>query len=199
MHRTHHELGKMEALDTMSHLESLIAELGSRDPVTCQHARYDLVKLGEAAVGSLIQALQERRDQVRWEAAKALVDIASPAAAPALVTTLWDENSGIRWLAAEALIALGPDGVAPLLKGLIDHARAPFLCEGAHHVLSELTNGPLREVVSPVLAALEGPAPEDRAPVAAYAALEVLRRRGQQHPATAASDSRRHSGTCGGA
>ena len=156
-------------------LDSLIAALASHDPATRQHARHALVRLGEQAVSSLLEALRDQEDKVRWEAAKALVDIASPKAAPTLVAALRDEESGIRWLAAEALIALGPDGFAPLLQGLVDHSGSVFMREGAHHVLHELVAGPLAELAAPTLAALEGPAPEDRAPLAAYASLETLR------------------------
>jgi HEAT repeat protein len=160
---------------TALRLGSLIAALASRDPTTRQHARHTLVRCGEKAVNSLIKALRAPEKQVRWEAAKALVDIASPKAAPVLVATLRDEEGGIRWLAAEALIALGPYGLEPLLQGLVDHPGSPFMRAGAHHILHELVPGPLSELVLPVLAALEGPAPECRAPVAAHAALETLR------------------------
>jgi HEAT repeat protein len=135
-----------------------------------------LVSIGEGAVSSLIKALQDREDQVRWEAAKALVDIASPKAASALVATLRDEEGDVRWLAAEALIALGADAIEPLLQGLVEYPGSPFIRAGAHHVFHELVPGPLEELVLPVLVALDGPAPEDRAPVAAYESLEALRK-----------------------
>jgi|GEM_PF-1137209 len=161
-------------LTTLS-LDSLIAALASRDPATYRHARQTLVRIGEGAVSSLITAMKDREDQVRWAATKALAEIASPKAAPALVSVLQDEEAGIRWLAAEGLIALGADGLEPLMQGLVDHAGSSFMREGAHHVLYELIGGPLSKLVSPVLAALDGPAPEDYAPVAAYASLETLR------------------------
>jgi len=157
-------------------LESLVGALASHDVATRQNARRALVSIGERAASLLIKALQDRQDQVRWEAAKALVDIASPKAAPALVATLQDGEGGIRWVAAEALIALGPDAVKPLAQGLVDYPGSPFIRAGAHHILHELVPGPLQELILPLLAALEGPAPEDRAPVAAYASLEALRK-----------------------
>jgi len=176
MNEKQRKLDDGENLHRTANLDSLIAALASHDPVTRQHARQTLVSIGEGAVSPLINALQDREGHVRWEAAKALMDIASPAAAPALVATLRDEDSSIRWLAAEALIALGPDCLDPVLQGTIEHSDSIFMREGAHHVLRELVSGPLAELVSPVLAALEGPAPEDRAPVAAYESLEALRR-----------------------
>ena len=178
----HRELNDKKDLQAARDLDSLIASLASHDQATRQHARHTLIGIGEGAVSPLIKALQDREDQVRWEAAKALVDIASPKAAETLVAALRDEESGIRWLAAEALIALGPDGFEPLLQGLVGHSGSLFVREGAHHVLHELAGGPLAELASPVLAALEGPTPEDRAPVAAYASLETLRK--GQRPAS---------------
>jgi HEAT repeat protein len=153
-----------------------MAALADHDPTTRQEARRGLVSVGEEAVGPLITALHDERTQVRWEAAKALVDIANPRAGPALVATLRDEDSGIRWVAAEALIAMGPESFEPLLEGLIDHSGSSLMLGAAHHVLHELVGGRLNDLVLPVLAALEGPAPEDRAPVVAYAALATLRR-----------------------
>ncbi len=176
MYETQRQPNDRKDLHPPMSLDSLIAALASRDVATCQNARHTLVGIGEKAVSALIEALHSREDQIRWEAAKALVDIASPRAATALVATLRDEEGGIRWLAAEALIALGPDALEPLLQGLVDNPGSSYMCEGAHHVLHELAGGPLAEPVSPVLAALEGPAPEDRAPVAAYASLEALRK-----------------------
>jgi HEAT repeat protein len=175
MYETQRELNDGQDLPTDWRLDSLVAAFASHDVATRQNARHALVSIGEGAVNSLIKALQDRQDQVRWEAAKALVDIASPKAAPALVVTLRDEEGGIRWLAAEALVALGPSGLEPLLQGLIDNSRSPFIRAGAHHILHELVPGPCAELVLPVLVALEGPVPENRAPIAAYAALATLR------------------------
>jgi len=174
MFETRHEQVNEKDMHTDMGLDWLMAALASRDPATRRHARHALVRLGEGAVPSLIKALHDRRDQVRWEAAKTLVDIASPAAAPALVTTLRDQESGIRWLAAEALIALGPDGLEPVLQGLVAHSSSAFMREGAHHVLHELAGGPFDTLVLPVLTALDGPSPQDRAPVSANESIEAL-------------------------
>lgn len=175
MYEAQCELNGMGEHDTGRSPESLVAALASPVVATRQNARRALVRVGEKAVNSLITALRAAENQVRWEAAKALVDVASLKAAPALVATLQDEDRGIRWLAAEALIVLGPGGLEPLLQGLVDHPGSPSIRSGAHHILHELVPGPLTALVLPVLIALEGPAPEDRVPVAAYAALETLR------------------------
>lgn len=185
MYESHQATTNGQSHLTPLSLDSLISAFASHDPATCRHARQTLVRFGEDAVDALTKALEDRKAQVRWEAAKALVEIASPRAAAALVTALRDEECGVRWLAAEALIALGPDSIKPLLQGIVDHSGSPFLREGAHHVLRELVDGPLTDLVTPVVTALRGPAPEDRAPVEAYGALQRIRQRDWPMPVEA--------------
>jgi hypothetical protein len=81
--------------------EALITSLGSHDDVVRVKARHTLVSLGKAAVPSLIVALKNKNDLVRWEATKALGEIGDPESAPALVRGLEDEDFDVRWLAAE--------------------------------------------------------------------------------------------------
>jgi HEAT repeat protein len=91
-------------------IDLLVVELGNKDGFVREQARLLLVYIGEPAVVPLIEALSDRRKQVRWEAAKALSDIADPASAPALVEVLKDRVFDIRWLAAVGLIAIGRAG-----------------------------------------------------------------------------------------
>jgi hypothetical protein len=156
-------------------VEALIVDLAKHDATVRESARRRLASIGWAATPALIQALADKRTIVRWEAAKTLVDVADPLAAPALVATLEDEDSGTRWVGAEALIALGRDGLESLFWALVQRSDSIWLCEGAHHVLHELREGKLSDIVMPVFTALDGPAPEDAAPVAASEALDKLR------------------------
>ena len=78
----------------------------------------------------MVELLKHPDHEVRWEAARALGEIADPRAAPALVVTLEDEGFDIRWLAAEGLIALGPVGLAPLLEALAEKANSVYLTGG---------------------------------------------------------------------
>jgi HEAT repeat protein len=153
-------------------------DLASRDGTARQRARRDLVLLGDAAVPALTRALGARSSRLRWEAAKTLVDIADPRAARALVTCLEDDNAGTRWVAAEALLALGEDALVPVLERLIDRSESVRIREGAHHVLHEVTGDSPSPALAAVLAALDGPAPEDVTPVAAAAALAALQAAG---------------------
>jgi HEAT repeat protein len=155
-------------------IDELINQLTSRQFALRRHARETLVRMGERAVPSLIKSLSGRNSQLRWRVAKALIEIGDPRAADALVACLDDKDAGTRWVMAEAVIALGRDALAPLLRALIARSDSFAVLEGAHHVLHQLPRGPDREILHPVLIALEGPAPADAAPVAAAEALEKL-------------------------
>jgi HEAT repeat protein len=141
---------------TVRDIQSLVHDLSNRDGLARQTARRSLVAMGEAAVAALAAALKDRNCDVRWEAAKALAEIASPRAGPALVRALNDRNFGVRWLGAEGLIALGLQGLPPLLRALVEDPDSTWLREGAHHVLSYLADQGLRDTVGPLLAVLEG-------------------------------------------
>jgi HEAT repeat protein len=154
----------------------LISDLDCADVETCQKARLHLVSMGKPAVGPLIEALRSRRLWVRWEAAKALGQIADPTAAEALVQALRDKKFAVRWLAAEALIAIGLDGLKPLLGELIEDADDSWLCQGAHHILRTLAQKGLRKIVEPVLVALDGVEPSVEVPLAARKVLDALTR-----------------------
>ncbi len=156
-------------------VDQLLAGLSSNDAVERQRARNALVKVGSSAVPGLLAALDDKRQHVRWEAAKTLADIADPAASETLVQTLGDEDSDVRWVAGEALIALKRDAVKPLLNGLTKSQDSEGLYKSAHHVLHDLSQhsylGPL---LAPVLKALDQSEPEVAVPVAAQRALENL-------------------------
>ena len=155
-------------------LSSLMSKLGNKDGLKRERARLALVFIGQPAVVSLVKALSDHRKDVRWEAAKALGDIADPAAAPAMVAALQDRVFDIRWLAAEGLIAMGREAIVPLVKALIENSNSVWLREGAHHILHDLAENDLDETVQPVLAALESFNPEVEVPIAAKIALDRL-------------------------
>jgi HEAT repeat protein len=153
----------------------LIPMLADKDGVERDAARRALVRIGRPAVGPLIAALQDPREHVRWEAAKALFGIADPAAAPALVAALEDKHTDVRWVAAEGLHALGDRGLRPLLAALVEGADSDWLREGAHHVLHRLVKKHPAHPAAEVLAALEHEEPQLAVPVAAQRVLNALR------------------------
>ncbi len=163
--------------DTSSKIKSLIKDLRNGDGVVRQEARRTLEFIGKQAVRQLIPLLKDPNDDVRWEAAKALADIVDLRAASELLATLEDSNFGVRWLAAEGLIAIGRDSLLPLFEALTKCPESVWLREGAHHVLHDLSKGDreLKDLVAPVIAALEGTEPEIMVVDPAYAALDKLK------------------------
>jgi HEAT repeat protein len=156
-------------------IDTLIEKLRSHDGLTRQRARKSLVAIGSRSVASLLKLLVDPRDQVRWEAAKALSDIGDPMAASALVAALEDESFGVRWLAADGLIALERDALPPLLEALKEDGGSLWLREGAHHVLRMLAaEHDLDDQVTLVLTALESIEPDTDVPLAAQKALQTL-------------------------
>ncbi len=158
------------------HIQDLVVELASPGPVIRTRARKALVAQGKLAVPALIQLLSHPKPHIRWEAAKALANIADPLAASAMVNALEDRDDDVRWLAAEGLAALGRDALQPLLSALIERSKSDSLCKGAHHVCCALQKKRgLGPILRPLLAALEQPEPEAGSPLAAYTALSKLR------------------------
>jgi hypothetical protein len=156
------------------HLSTVLTKLTDKDGLVRKPAREALVEIGSPAVPGLINLLKDKRTQVRWEAAKALSEIAAPQAAPALVEALEDNDPGIRWLAAEGLIRLEQAGLRPLLEVLVERSGSIRLREGADHVLKVLArNEKLPAQIAPVLEALHSHAPGAEAARAAKRVLET--------------------------
>ncbi len=80
----------------------------------------------------------------------------------------------VRWLAAEGLIRIGEKAAVPMLKKLVKHSDSYWLREGIHHVMHDMNKGKFREVLKPVLVALESNEPSLTAPLAAREALNTL-------------------------
>jgi HEAT repeat protein len=156
-------------------VSGLVATLGDSNGLARQHAREALVGIGQPAVPSLNTALASPYEQVRWEAAKALSEIAAPESMPGLVIALEDREFSVRWIAAEGLVAIGNRSVEPLLEALVVRGDRQWLREGAHHVLKALSKRGSYEAMASVLAALEGMEPELVVPPAAKAALNAMR------------------------
>jgi HEAT repeat protein len=155
-------------------IDSLIADLTCDDVVRCQKARKALVSIGKPAVPSLIKLLSHQKEQLRWEAVKALSQIADPSTTRVFLDSLEDKDFDIRWLAAEGLIAIGRDGLVPLLKALIKRSDSVWFRNGAHHVLHDLARKGLYDRVRPVLVALEDTEPSIEVPLAAESVLNHL-------------------------
>lgn len=171
---THDVVSEEEDVDT------LVRRLNDKNGHVRQQARWTLVHRGADAVPALVEALSAPDRNMRWEAAKALGEIADPSAAPALVGALDDERFGVRWLAAEGLIRIGEVALPPLMAALAGSANSVWLRGGAHHVLRGLVqharhqNRELPQEVIDVLAALEDVEPAVEAPFRAARAYRAL-------------------------
>ena len=156
-------------------IPQLVAQLASKDPVARETSREQLVSIGGLEVTrALVGELTDPRAHVRWEAAKALADIADPVAAPGLMHALEDDDEDVRWVAGEAMIALGVVGLKTVLSGLTRRAGSLEFCKAAHHVLHELRPKGYAETVEPVLKTLEMSEPGVTAPPAAFNALVAM-------------------------
>lgn len=156
-------------------VDVLIAQLSSNDGKERSRARADLVTLGKPAVAALLAMLADHANHTRrWEAAKALSEIADPVTAPTLVATLEDGSFDIRWLAAEGLIALKRAALPSLLQALIAHSESVWLRQGAHHILCSRSDPATQSLLAPVCAALEGFGSDLMIPPAAQKALQEL-------------------------
>jgi len=155
-------------------IESLVTDLSSEDGVVRIKARRRLVAYKSRSVAPLIKALSNKSNYVRWEAAKALSQIGSPASIQALLRALEDNMFDVRWLAAEGLIRIGQKAVVPMLKKLVKHSDSYWLREGIHHVMHDMNKGKFKEVLKPVLVALESYEPSLTVPLAARVALNTL-------------------------
>jgi HEAT repeat protein len=156
-------------------VNSLIAELGSEDGMVRVRARKSLVSIGHAAIGPLVEALASKREWLRWEAAKTLAQIGDPSATQVLIGMLQDKMFDVRWLAAEGLIHIGNKAIKPLLEAVIKQPDSLWIREGAHHVLHDLPENNFKELLKPVLHALEDVEPSLEVALAAEAALNVIK------------------------
>ena len=151
----------------------LMANLASKDGLERVRARKTLVLIGEPAVGHLVKALEDKQEWVRWEAAKTLSQIGSPAATQALIAALEDKMFDVRWLSAEGLIAIGKEVLVPMFHALVNRPDSSWLREGVHRVLHGIEDKEFKAIIAPVIASLEGTNPIE-VPLAAEKALDAL-------------------------
>jgi HEAT repeat protein len=155
-------------------IESWVAALRDRDGMTREHSRQRLVTLGSTATPFLLPLLSDHERQTRWEAAKALSEIADPNSIPALLHTLEDDDEDVSWLAAEALAAIGPPVAIPLLHALIEKTKSVALRRGVHHVLRELRLTEIGDKIADVYTALDCMHPDEEVLVGASRAVRTL-------------------------
>ncbi len=156
----------------------LLNDLASDDGTVRERARNELVEMGRPAIDFLAELIESSNTILRWEAVKAMSQIADPVAAPLLVIALFDSDYEVRWIATEGLISIGDQSIKPLLEALTDKPGSLTLREGAHHVFHDLkeknSKGYFNEI-NQALAALEGSAAEDEIQIVANEILNNLK------------------------
>jgi HEAT repeat protein len=158
-------------------ISELIAHLDDKDGLKRKRARIELTEFGKASVPSLILALSNPHEHVRWEAANALRVINDPEAARPLVYLLSDEVADVRWAAAEALVPLKENAILPLMEALVEHYKSKTFRNVAHYVLRYLEKDHiLSQPVEKVYHALGEMEPELTVPWAAEAAVNELKK-----------------------
>jgi HEAT repeat protein len=149
-------------------IDQLIANLASKDGFLRVKSRHALIDRGEPAIEPLVDAMSNKSEYVRWEATKAIGQIAAKMvsqvsnrkeyqdALQKLVEALEDKNFDVRWLAAEGLISIGESAVPPILNALIERSDSLILREGAHHVFHDLlAKGILSDKLAQITTALD--------------------------------------------
>jgi len=117
------ELGEMACKDERV-LEQLVRTLRGDEVLFCFFAAAALSKAGKAAVGPLVESLQDGRYPVRQAAALALGDIGDLRAVGRLVELLDDKYYVVRQAAAISLGKIGAvEAVEPLLKAIGDENK----------------------------------------------------------------------------
>ena len=93
-------------------------------------ARQALVAMGEQALDVLVEALANRKELVRWEAAKALDEInadlrhhANPTTVNALIGDLASEDGVVRVRARRLLVTIGEQALPPLTEALANRRQ----------------------------------------------------------------------------
>lgn len=151
-------------------IDDLVTGLASGNWLRRHDARVAIEKIGGVAAVPVADLLRTGDDMARWEAARTLVSIATPAVAPALAAALNDSEPGVRWFASVALQKLGPEGTMATLRELGRHLGSGWMQEGAHRVLRRSRD----PRVIPVREALEQTFPAEAVPAPLLAALREL-------------------------
>ena len=101
-------------------IDELILLLNDKDDFVVEDVMGELELRADEALDPLIDALSNRKKQIRLHAATLLGAIGDPKAIPALIETLKDNNKLVRREASTALSRMGEPAVEPLIETLND-------------------------------------------------------------------------------
>jgi HEAT repeat protein len=118
-------------------IDSLIADLDSKNDEVRIGARRSLVSLGQPALRPLVEALQNPKETVRWEATRALAQMegvwrqyADGTTVNILINDLDSKDGIVRTQARQLLTDIGASAVKPLIKAL-SHKKETVRWEAA--------------------------------------------------------------------
>lgn len=158
-------------------IQSLVNMLENEDVKVRTRARKSLVTIGKQAVPPLCLVLENSKIyKARWEAAKALSEIAELKSIPTLVKALEDPESDVAWLAAKALEKFRKAAWPELLRALVDRgADSVLLQHGAHHILRKQKVEGYNDLLNNLLIALEPGSVHESISPAASKILEQMK------------------------
>ena len=157
-------------------IRGLVEKLKCTHPSGCDEVRGRLIGIGAPAVPQLVRAFASRELDEKIQAAKALGGIGSKESIMFLIEGMRSDDFETRYAAIQGLPLSGQKAIIPLMREIIEHGSETTFRSGAHAVLHQVAAGGYVTLLTPVLAALEGPEPELKAPLAAH---EVLEKTGQ--------------------
>ncbi len=159
-----------------SAVPALVGALRGADEQLGSQIFSSLVRIGRAAVPSLINASSSNSAWVRWHCLRALGEICDQRALPVLVHALRDSDHSVAWMAAKNLIGFGRPCIEPVLRLLTNLEVTPWIVETTSYVLRHLyQNDPkLKPYLEPVVQSMRGPAYKIGASLAAQKALSGL-------------------------
>ena len=138
-------------------------------------ARKSLVEKGEKILPVMYKLMNSDHKTIRKEAVKVVELIADKSSIPEIINALKDRESDIRWIAAEALIRIGRSSINPLLEALVADGKSSYLRQGAHHVLSRLTNEKDSDRMKQLIRILRNSQMEGPESIPVYAAIVLNR------------------------
>lgn len=156
-------------------VRALLNDLMDDSTIKRKDARHWLESKGEEVLQDLHYLVRAKNHQLRWEAAKALEDIASVNSLPVLIKMMHDHETEFRWMAAEGLRKIGRGSILPVLELVESTGHSLHIRQGAHHVLNALfTDKEKLEYKNLMDALTNSNELGDTAPVWAVEALERL-------------------------
>lgn len=133
----------------------LVRALAKDRDLIHREARRALSELGLLAEPALLEALNHPDAHIRWHAARALGEVGDDRAITLLAEGLVDENRSVRWASAEALAHLDLAAVPTILALLSRHKLDVQQREAIAHALRSMPLRSTRDMLHPLLMALD--------------------------------------------